>query len=82
MAKICEKYSGLGGSLAEDIFFAIFLKEDELLGDAEREASIFSFECIFSEKSVYGHQIYQSIARRDLDRFIYNKLQKMLEYNA
>jgi len=79
MAKICEKYNGLGGDIAEDIFFAIFLKEDGLLDDAEREATIFSFECIFSEKSIYGHQIYQSIARRDLDGFIYNKIQKMLE---
>jgi hypothetical protein len=81
MATICEKYGGLGGDIAEDIFFAIFLKEDGLLGDAEKKAEDFSFECIFSGKSVYGHQIYQSIARHNLDGFIYNKLTKMLEYN-
>ena len=77
MHRICEKYNGLGGGLPEDVFFGLFLNEERLLG-ANSMAEQFSFENIFSDKSIYGHQIYKSIARRDLDGFIYNKLKSML----
>jgi len=76
MQRICEKYEGVGGGLPEDVFFGLFLNEEGLLGE-NCIAEEFSFENIFSDKSIYGHQIYKSITRRDLDGFIYNKLKSM-----
>ena len=77
MQHICEKYEGVGGGLPEDVFFGLFLNEEGLL-PKNCDAMEFSFENIFSNKSIYGHQIYKSIAWRDLDGFIYNKLKSMV----
>lgn len=76
MQRICQKYEGVGGGIPEDVFFALFLNEESLLPE-NCDAVEFSFENIFSDKSIYGHQIYKSIAWRDLDAFIYNKLKSM-----
>jgi len=80
MKKICEKYGGLGGGLPEDVFFSLFLNDDGLLqiDDIHTAVKQFSFENIFDNNSIYGHQIYKSISHQDLDSFIYNKLLKMI----
>lgn len=83
MEYICRKYNGLGGDLPEDVFFSLFLKEDGLLNsNTENDINIiaqrFSFENIFCNTSIYGHQIYKSIKRPDLDNFIRSKLEKMM----
>jgi hypothetical protein len=80
MKKICDKYGGLDSELPEDVFFALFLNDEGLLqiDDLNNTAKQFSFENIFDNNSIYGHQIYTSIPRKDLDSFIYNKLMKMI----
>lgn len=80
MKKICDKYGGLDSELPEDVFFALFLNDEGLLqiDDLNNTAKQFSFENIFDNNSIYGHQIYTSIPRKDLDSFIYNKLIKMI----
>jgi hypothetical protein len=80
MKKICKKYGGFGGGLPEDVFFSLFLNDGGLLqiDDIHNVVKQFSFENIFDNNSIYGHQIYKSVPHHDLDSFIYNKLLKMV----
>lgn len=71
MQKISKKYNNRD---AEDLFFSYFLHQENLDNCTDIIADMFSFENIFIDKSIYGHQIYNSIKLDELDNYIYNKL--------
>ena len=68
MESICKKYKN--SNKAEDIFFSEKLSLDGLHNCTEEIADKFSFENIYNENSIYGHQIYNSIGLEKLDEFI------------
>ena len=72
MESICKKYKNSNRS--EDIFFSEKLALDGLHNCTEEIADKFSFENIYNENSIYGHQIYNSIGLDKLDEFIRNKI--------
>jgi len=65
--------------IAEDVYFAELLYENNLLNCTNDIADSFSFENIFLENSIYGHQIYNSISLDKLDSFVFKKLKNMFE---
>jgi hypothetical protein len=79
MEYLCKKYENkdIKKNYPEDVFFAELLYEEKLNNCNMDIANKFSFENIYNENSVYGHQIYKSIDYNSLDEFIYNKLSKM-----
>jgi hypothetical protein len=79
MEYLCKKYEKkyIKKDYPEDLFFCELLSEEFLHNCTEEIANKFSFENIFNENSIYGHQIYKSIKFEDLDLFIFNKLSKL-----
>jgi len=79
MENICKKYSKtiFKKDYNEDIFFADMLVKENLHNCTKEIADMFSFEHIFNENSIYGHQIHHSVGMNNLDNFIYKKLCKM-----
>ena len=80
MRDICLKYSDkydIKKKYPEDVFFCEALCEEYLHNCPNNIARLFSFENIFCENSVYGHQIYKSIKLEDLDEFISNVILKI-----
>lgn len=71
MQQISKKYKNKD---AEDLFFSYFLHQENLNNCNNMIADMFSFENIFIDNSIYGHQIYNTVKLEDLDNFIYNKL--------
>ena len=76
MEYLCKKYSDkdIKKNYPEDLFFAELLYEERMNNCPVDIAGRFSFENIFNDNSVYGHQIYKSIDIDKLDDFIYRKL--------
>ena len=64
--------------MAEDIFIAELLYENNLYNCTEDIADMFSFENIFNDNSCYAHQLYNSIKLENMDQFIYNKISNMI----
>ena len=63
---------------AEDVYFAKYLNKEGLHindGDILEE---FSFENSYSEKSIYGHAIFESIKLENLDNYVEKRLKNML----
>ena len=79
MEYICKKYenSVIKKIYNEDIFFAEMLAKEDLYNCTNNIADMFSFENIFLDNSVYGHQIYLKIDIEKMDNFIYQKLIKL-----
>jgi hypothetical protein len=79
MEYLCKKYENkdIKKNYPEDIFFSELLYEEKLNICDQYIAHRFSFENIYNENSIYGHQIYKSVDYNDLDIFISNKLTKM-----
>ena len=75
MEKICKENANHD---VEDLFFSKILYDKGLMNCTEEIADIFSFENIFNEESVYAHQIYNTIELSKMDKFVYNKLVKMI----
>jgi hypothetical protein len=80
MEQMCEKnniFNLKRKNLTEDVFFSELLFENNLLNCTNEIADMFSFENIFNNNSIYGHQIYNSISLDNLDNFIKQKLLNM-----
>ena len=75
MENICKKYKN--DKLEEDLFFSYYLNKDKLNNCTEDIADKFSFENIYSNDSVYAHQIYNTVSLEDLDNFVFQKLMEM-----
>ena len=78
---ICKKYehADIKKDYAEDVFFCELLTDNFLHNCTEEIASKFSFEAVFNEESLYGHQIYMAINYKDLEGFMYRKLRNILD---
>jgi len=76
MEMLCEKYKNkdFKKDYPEDVYFSELLYEEKLYNCTNDIAKLFSFENIFNNKSIYGHQIYKSIDLKDLDKFMYDKI--------
>lgn len=81
MELICKKYEHIDikKNYAEDIFFCELLSDNFIHNCNEEIASKFSFEAIFNDESLYGHQIYMAIEYKDLEEFMYRKLRNMFD---
>ena len=79
MEYICKKYENIviKKIYNEDIFFSEMLAKEDLYNCTNNIADMFSFENIFLDNSVYGHQIYLKIDIEKMDNFIYQKLIKL-----
>jgi len=83
MENICNKYNNCENikHFAEDVFFSHILYEEKLNNCNNYIADYFSFENIYSENSIYAHQLYKVIEIEDMDNFINSKILKMLNNN-
>jgi len=79
MEMLCEKYKNkdIKKDYPEDVYFSELLYEEKLHNCTNNIAELFSFEYIFNNNSIYGHQIYKSIDLKYLDKFIYDKIIKL-----
>jgi hypothetical protein len=64
--------------LPEDVYFAKYLKKEGLNIYNDAILEDFSFENTYSEKSIYGHAIFQSIELKKLEEYIIMRIKKML----
>ena len=77
MEYLSDKYKNSNKNSPEDVFFAELLYEEYLYTYNTDIANRFSFENIYNDNSIYGHQIYKSISHDNLDNFMYKKLIKL-----
>ena len=64
--------------LPEDVYFAKYLNKEGLNIYDDNILEEFSFENNYSEKSIYGHAIFESIKLDNLDNYIEKRLKTML----
>lgn len=64
--------------LPEDVYFAKYLNKEGLNIYDDNILEEFSFENNYSEKSIYGHAIFESIKLDNLDNYIEKRLKSML----
>lgn len=76
MEYICGKYKNI--NQPEDVFFSEKLYAEKLHNCPVNIAKKFSFENVFNAYSIYGHQIYNSVKRNNLDAFIYKRLSRLV----
>jgi hypothetical protein len=83
MENLCNKYNNCENikHFAEDVFFSHILYEEKLNNCNNYIADYFSFENIYSENSIYAHQLYKVIEIENMDNFINSKILKMLNNN-
>lgn len=67
-----------GDDLPEDVYFAKYMDIENLNKVDFDILDEFSFECIYNEKSTYGHAIYESIDLNNLEEYITNRINKIL----
>lgn len=84
MEYICKKYEKKQViknylNYPEDVFFSHLLYEEKLHNCNNFISDKFSFENIYSENSIYAHQLYKVIKIEDMDNFIDLKITKMLD---
>ena len=79
MEYLCEKYQNkeIKKHYPEDVFFSELLYEEKLYSYDLETANKFAFENIYSDFSIYAHQIYKSVSMENMDNFMYEKLSKM-----
>ena len=63
---------------AEDVYFAKYLNKEGLHINDGNILEEFSFENSYSEKSIYGHAIFESIKLENLDNYVEKRLKNML----
>ena len=68
-----------GDELPEDVYFAKYIHNEGLNNVDSKILDDFSFECIYNENSTYGHAIYESINLNNLEQFITNKINNMVQ---
>ena len=62
----------------EDKYFSKYLFKEKILMNEPKKCDEFSFENNYSDTSIYGHAIYESIKLDKLENYICNRLQKLL----
>jgi hypothetical protein len=79
MEYLCEKYQNkeIKKYYPEDVFFSELLYEEKLYNYDLEIANKFAFENIYSDFSIYAHQIYKSVSMENMDNFMYEKISKM-----
>ena len=80
MSYITSKYNYYlyDTNLPEDVYFAKYLNKEGLNIYDDNILEEFSFENNYSEKSIYGHAIFESIKIDNLDNYVEKRLKNML----
>jgi hypothetical protein len=80
MSYITSKYNYYlyDTNLPEDVYFAKYLNKEGLNIYDDNILEEFSFENSYSEKSIYGHAIFESIKLENLDNYVEKRLKNML----
>ena len=62
----------------EDIYFAKYLHEKNILMNDSKICDEFSFENVYNEDSIYCHALYECIALHKIEDYICNRINKLL----